>query len=371
MTTGTDFTRIFDEKIYIRYGIYLDNVEKDDLFKEALIQSLEDNYSILTIQGRFDDMASVIKVNKRFELNNNRIYTSIIEIANITGVLIKTITTELPHNLANGDSVILSDVQGLTTTPAINGSTFPVSIIDTNTFTITVTVTAGVYVANSGTISRVLSSTNADKLIFNYNHLLAIKSSFVQPLPYQILDATNTQPIRIKVDKRNNIKTDEKIYITNVVGNTNANGNKYVKKINTYEFDLYNDKDFLQPVSGNGVYGGTGQTNRIVDRIAVALFSEEKISDYDIPTIQEPRVERGDQMLQIAPYDSVCSEISIDYISNEIQEIISTNTAINLEATYPRNFIYFILDKAVNLYAQRVKDQELFQTSALNLQKEQ
>lgn len=368
-TYGTDIDRIFDEKVYMRYGVYLDNVEKNDLLQEALVQSIENKYDALSEQKEFDDLNSVIKLNQIFELNNNKIYTTSIPIKNIQIGNPTTIITAIPHNLVTGDKVFFTEVQGTISAVIIN-IFFTVTVTSPTEFTIPLNSTTFVYISPSGHISQHQSSNSIPKLIYNYNHLLSVKAKYTQTLNLKVTDVSNTQPIRIKVDKRNNIKTSELLSLSGVVGNTNANGTFYVKKVNTYQFDLFQDKDFLIPTTGNGDYQGTGVVSRIYYKNARALFSDQKISIYENASVQSPKVERGEQMLQIAPYDSKCYEITIDYISDLLQNINVLDSVINLEDYYHIDFVYFVLNYAVNLYAQRVKDVELFQSSAIELQKE-
>lgn len=368
-TTGIDLNRIFDAKIDKAYSGFYNSIKKNDLFKEALTKSIEERYRGLDEQKEYDDLSSLIKLNQVFALNNNKIYVTPIHISDISGALTKTVTTTIPHNVIAGDNVAFSDVQGLTTTPAINGISFAVISATGTTFTIDVTATSGTYIANSGQIIKVTSSSGIDKLIGDYNHLLAVKTKYNQQLNCKMIDASNAQPIRIKVDKRNNLKSGDKIEISGIIGNTNANGTYFIKKINSFNFDLYLDKDFLNPITGNGVYQGISSITRPLYKYVTNLFSNQKISAYEMATIDNPKVERGNQMLQIAPYDYVCSEISIDYISDTIQGIDVADAVVNLEDYYHIDFLYFVLDTAANLFSQRIKDDELYKTSSVELSK--
>jgi len=363
--TGTDFLRIYEGKIDAAYSNYLSPTQENDLIKEALFKTILDIYSSLSDQESYDDIVPIIKTGKIFGLNGNKIYTNPIPISNVIGIFSLTIfNTAVPHNLAVGDFITIAGVAGITS--SINATFFVATINTTTQFSITHTL-AGTYIANTGQVTEVGdgSASNVSKMVSDYYALLALKAKYIQTLQLSITDATNTSPIRIKINKRNNIKTGEVINISGINGNSNANGDRYVKKINTYGFDLYADKDLAVPVGGNGVFAGAGTIKRIHYKSATPYFSSRQISEYSKPSVTSPQFDRADNQIKILPNDSVCSEITMDYITVPPVEIDVANTTLDLENFYHYDFLIMVANKAKEMFFERSKDFESLQADIM------
>ena len=154
------------------------------------------------------------------------------------------------------------------------------------------------------------------------------------------------------------------------MNNTNANGDRYVKRVNRTTFALYNDKALTDPVSSNGSYQGLASVKRVYYNYADPLVSGDKISNYDIASQQKPLYELGQVMIKLAPEDQVCSEITMDYLTNATVYFDVSNAVINLEDTYPIDFLYYVIAKAVQLFSQEVNDKEKYQTSSIEINQE-
>lgn len=365
---GTDVKIIFETKIDKTYSSFLNTVKQNNYLSEALTSSVLDAYRSLQKEETFADISNLIRTNKVCLINNNQIYIWFLDITNISFAgLTVTVTTRLPHNIIAGDLVKFSDVSGLTFTPAVNGNFFTVLTTPSlRSFTFTVTAAAGAHVANTGKIvSHQLSGI--DKLIPDFNYFLNVKQKYFQRQRFKVKSITNSQPIKITVDRRSDLRTGDYLNISGVVGNTNANGSFYIKKAGAYSFDLYYDKALTQAASGNGTFQGIPVINRIVYKVATPIFSSTKIDSFEQPSINNPRFERGDGFLKLHPLDTACEEITVDYVSIPPVEIDVTNSVIDLEDTYSAEFLYYVIDKAVNLFSQSVKDTELYQTSSIEL----
>jgi len=363
--TGAEFELIFSQKIDKAYSAYLSPAQETTLFKEALYDTIREIYTNLSSQESYDDILPVIKTGAVFKLNNNKIYVSPIQISNVFGVLTNTIiTTVTPHNLVAGDFITMEDIAGITTSPVINGTFTVTSFLNSaNQFSVTATVTAGTYTSGTGKVSHVDDggSTNVNKMIADYWGLLALKAKYSQTLPVRITAATNTTPVRIKTDRRNNLKTGEKINISGINALTNANGDRYVKKINTYEYDLYADKDLMNPINGNGVFGGVGTIKRIHYNSAMPNYAATQIGKYAEPTISFPKFDRGDMQIKILPTDYTCEEITADYVTIPPIEIDASNTTIDLENYYHYDFLVMVASQAAKMFFNRSKDFESLQ----------
>ena len=368
-TTGVDFKRILEAKYGKTYSGFLSTVKQNDLVKEALNLSITDVYNELAEQITYDHLISIIRTEQVFGLNNNKLFVLPVAISNIdiSNVLAPIVTTSTPHNLINGDVVGFANTAGLTTTPALNGSTFTVTVLSTTTFSIVTTAASGTYTASTGAITTV-TLAGVNKLVSDYSDLLSLKANYNQKLDLKILEATNTSPVKIKVDKRNNINTGEKIKIAGIAGNTNANGSYYAKVIKSKEFEIYVDKDLTVPVTGNGVSGGNGTIKRVLYKVATPYLSSNKISVYETPTITMPQFERSDSMLKVYPTDVTCEEITIDYIRGDYATIDVSDSSVDLELTYPFDLLIYIANKAARLFFERTKDFESMQASFISEQ---
>ena len=372
--TGINFNDDFSQKIDKSFSGFLDTTQRNSLFREALLLSIEDVYKNLDKQKDFDSINSIIRTNQVYKINNNKLYVKPIPIISVTAIILMfpltIIVTRIPHNLITGDQVLLTEIAG--TMSILNNTFYTVTVIDTVTFTIPVFNPTEIHTPNTGKISQHQSATLIPKLIPDYIHLLAVKFLYAQNTPaIRITDASNSQPIMITLNTRNNnIKTGEKITHSGILGNTNANGTFYVKKVGALKYQLFQDKEFMLPTAGNGAFTGVALLTKPIYTFAVPYYSSRKISGFDTPTIDNPAFERAENLIKAQPLDSVCLEATCDYIGNGIVDIISTDSAINLNDTYPEYFLYMVLDKAVHLLAAQVKDTELYQTSALELAQE-
>jgi len=365
--TGQDISRIFNTKIDKSYSGFINNVKQNDILAEALTSAILDGYRALQKEETFSDMSNMIKTNKVFFVNNNQIYLWFLDISNVTFVgLTVTVTTRLPHNLAIGDNVTFQNIAGFTSA-TINGTAHTILTAPTsNTFTFTIAAITGTYTANTGQLIQHQLS-GVDKLIPDMNYLLASRQKFYQKINAKVTGASNTQPIVITIDKRNNLKTGDFINQSGFVNITNANGDFYIKKLNSYKYELYRDKDLTIPVSGNGTFQGLAEINRIFYKVATPVFSSTKIDSFEQASASNPKFERGDGLIKFHPLDKTCQEVSLDYVTLPPVVIDVTNATIDLEDTYAPEFLYYVLDKAVNLFAQYYKDTELYNTSSIEL----
>lgn len=362
--TGVEFERIWADKIDKAYSAYLDPMQENNLFKEAIYETALNIYNGLSDEKTYDDISSVIKTNKIFNLNANTIHTSPIPITGISfsGTNV-TITTAKPHNIAVGDSITTSAISGIVSVPVINGTFVVTGFVNNEfNFSITSTYTSGTYTANTGSIIDI-TLNSVKKIVIDYLGLLAMKTKFIQELKLSVTEASNSSPIRIRVDKRTNIKSGELINVSGVVDNTNANGDRYFKKINTYEFDLYLDSDLRSPVSGNGVFSGSAKLNRIYYKSATPYYSSQQIAKYKEPTISFPQFDRAENVLKVLPNDRVCQEITMDYLIIPSVFIDVSNSTVDLENYYSYDFLIGVMDTAKDMFFMRSKDFESLQAS--------
>lgn len=204
-------------------------------------------------------------------------------------------------------------------------------------------------------------------LIPDYLHLLAIKSKYTFNLFISLSAATNATPIVITVNERSNLRTGDNIEISGVIGNTNANGVFYLKKLSDFKFSLYSDIDLQVPVAGNAAYISGGTISRIYYKYAKLYRSDTKIGVLAQPTVDYPKYETVSNLIKL--YPTGCQQVTIDYITTATVLIDVSNNVIDLELTYPYQFLQYVSTTAASIFSGEVKDNEQQRTSEIDLSK--
>lgn len=359
--TGQDFTNLFNLKTDNAYSQYYDpTVQLPLLFQEGLVEAIEKKYNKRADQKDYDDISSLIKTSTVYGINNNKIYTSAINISNVTNIgTAVTVTTSLTHNIIIGQSAIISGALDITN---INGTFTVLSTPTTTSFTYTAAILpVGTYTANSANLTYA-------NMIPDYNHILAIKAKFLdQFVGLSVVKATNATPIRITLSGPNNIRSKQIITINSVVGNTAANGQFYVKKINSVTMDLYSDWNLITPVAGNGTYASGGNVYNVLYKYCTPYYSERKIAHLSDPKMDRPKYEDANNSLKIYPSYSTCQEVAVDYVTNPSIFIDPLDDVLDLELYYPLDFLLFVADVCKDIFFSNTKDFESVQKSQLDI----
>ncbi len=195
--------------------------------------------------------------------------------------------------------------------------------------------------------------------IANYRHLLITKGRFLSPQYVTVTAATNATPIVITIGQRTNFRSGERFSLSGLGGNTAANGSRYFKKLNTYQFALYTDEFLQVPVSGNGTYTSGGQISRIEYNECKPLRSGEKYNTFAIGTVYDPKYETGDGYLKIMPFNITCDEITADYVHLPAQVIDVTDSTTDLLPFYSQMFLDELVTETAKLLGQDSRDQLL------------
>ncbi len=358
MMTGQYLYQLLQQKTGQAYSGYLDTFKSDKIFKEAYIKALELNYKKGLTQSQKDNTTSLTSVNNPVILfagaYANRLQTQPLQISNVTIGSGTTfiITTVLPNNVPTGTSVTISGVTGTLNMNTANG-TFSAFSSSGNTFTIVVASATGVY--NAGTGSVITEIT-----IPNYWHLLAIKCRFVQPdYTWSIVSVTgNAVPIIVTLSGYNSYRTGDVVTIGGVLGNYNANGTFYIKKLNSFKIQLFSDANLQVPAIGAAAYTTGGTLSKVYYKYAFPYISEQKISSITVPTPDLPAFEIANNLINIYPQSPICTNATIDYITKPLVQITSTDNVIDLENYYPQDFLFYVLDTAAELFSEQVRDRE-------------
>lgn len=368
MLTGRDIDLYFSQKSDISYSAYLDQTKKNRLFKNAMFVCCDKKYLNLEDQKTFDEMAALISTENVFSVNNNKIYTSPLQITNIQfntpSVNIATITTALPNNLRDGETVTIS---GVLSNPAltnnINGS-FVATIASATTFTIPYVYVAGTYTPNTGQVTYA-------EMVSDYMHLYAVKCKYLEPLNIPVNNSSGVSPISIFFKIKNKIRSGDQIIISGATHNLAMNGTWYVKQISSVGYYLYQDADFLIPSTGGVAYSlPEGTVSKISYEYAKPNFSDRKIDQFNESEVDLPKYETANKLLKFYPTNRSCSEITLDYITVPKVFIDVTDNSTDLSLVYPEKYLYWIIDMSIKLFSTPLRDtllnQEITQELVLN-----
>lgn len=353
MLTTSQIKSYFLNKIDKSYTGYFDDTRLNRIFKSALLNSVEQKYRTLDQEKVYEELRFLIKTEKEFVPNNNKIYLQPLSISAITlGVGTATIFTELPHNLIAGDEVNISGVTDIT--GSINGNFTVTSSANEYSFVITQAGLGGTYTSITGLLqNNPLSNSN---WIFDYMHLLTVRANF-KPIKNLIISSVISGGItKITFTTPHNIRPQELISITGTTGTgtiDDLNG--------TWNILRYDDYSIWINVSTTGLYTGGITIKEYYYEYCKYNYSDRKISVFGIPKVDEPSLDISDNLMKIYPLDEICEEITIDYIARPSVYIdFSDVTLTNFDwgTRYPEKFLYFVMDYAANLVYSFIRDTE-------------
>lgn len=223
-----------------------------------------------------------------------------------------------------------------------------------------------IYTPTSNTISIIEGGTG----ISDYFHLLNLKAKYI--IPYtdnSIIGATNATPIVIELLKPLGIQSGVMVVISGVTGNTNANGQRYVKRITPTRYALYSDVNLLTPVAANANYISGGTISRVFYEwnFATSLKPNRKFSELNKATVDAPMTEIANSMIKIYPLTWSCSEITVDYLSIPVY-IDVDDSSTDLHSIYSQDFINDIANECARLVGKYTRDFTLEQGATIEMQ---
>lgn len=390
LTTGNSLYKDFYRIVGMEYTGYLSPVQLSNELERAFIQAIYDIFvsgnQTTTQKDRLNTLVNtgVVLTN----INNNQIYTQPVSIVNVVNVATTSwyFVPFLPPNLVIGQTIIIQNIAGFTNNPP-SGSYVVTNLIGSQVYFTAPASGGGAYTAGSGSFvfpgGMLFIGNNYSQFnnLNDYWRFLAMKVQFNtslslpaivrkwSPITPAIASITgNSVPVIVTMNYYTNLRNEDNISITGVSGNTNANGSFYIKKLNDIQFALYVDKYFQAPVIGNGAYGGGGSLSRILYRYCTPYLSDEKINSLNKPSPENPRYELANTLIKIYPQDIPAQQVTIDYIRRPTQIYASgyiidcTDSVINLENFYPKDFLTLITNVAANTFLAELRDD-----SGLNL----
>lgn len=356
--TGNDVYNLFLNKIDKSYSKFIDPIKLNRFFRMSLTNLLDKKYVGLVTQKEYDELRSVISTEKVFAINNSKIPIAPISIKSITNTgLLVIVETLLEHNISDNQIITISGVQGLVTTPSINGQVTVFNSPTLNTFTFPVTFISGSYIPNTGVITY-------DNMIDDYLHLSTIRCKIPQPMRgLYVTNTSNRTPCIVTFNKPNNLATGEMVSISGSP-NTTINGTFYYESLTDKRGRLWNDARLTNPVISNDNNQSGGKISRIFYNYAEPLYSDRKISDFEVSEAYSPTVQTADSFLKFHPD---CMEITIDYISKPKVYIDCQDSSFDIELIYPAKFLYLLVDETILLYTSPSRDMLLAQLTTKDI----
>ena len=341
----------FEQKVDQAYTGYFDKTKMNRLFKDTLYRVVNEKLDNYGIQKSREEISFLIKTGIVKTINGNKIATAPTPITNITvNPTTIDVTFDNPHNVILGDSITISGVVGTLSMNLANG-TFSPTIIDEYTLQCTINLN-GVYTANTG-------SMTFSKMLDDYYRLLIAKAKVLENNELTVVGATNTSPIKVKVTEQNNLRSGELITISGVLGNTNANGSFYIRRVNGKEFELFTDAILKVPVAGNAAYTSGGELARSNYEYCKELVSDKKIAVYSWADAQTPLYETTDKFLKFYPSENTIGEVTVDYCKLP-KEIDFNDLTTNYTLFYNDKFLYYLIDQAAKTFGLEIRDTELY-----------
>lgn len=192
----------------------------------------------------------------------------------------------------------------------------------------------------------------------DYYRLFATRLIVEDATTYTVTAATNTSPIKLSLNKRSRYRTGDYIKIAGVLGNTNANGNRYLKQLNNFDYQLYTDAALSNPVAGSGTYTSGGTISTLYDTYVQVSNSSRKYATLSSPTASTPEVIFGDGGIKIYPLDKPCNQSYLDYIKFPTVFPDKDDVATDLQLSYSQDFLYQIINKLAQLTETYSRDSE-------------
>ena len=344
--TGQEVYKIFLGKIDKSYSKFIDKTKLNRLFKMALTNLLEKKYLGLTTQKQYDELRFQIKSERVVPIRNNKVSIAPIIVKNVTNnglmVVVETLT---PHNIADGQMVTISGVNGIASVPSINSTLLVNNVPSPTTFTFITSFISGTYI-DGGLV------TYAD-MIDDYMHLFSVKCKSKETLRgLKVSNTLSRTPCVITFNKHNNLALGEVIEISNSA-NASINGVFYYEPLTDVKGKLWYDKEMTQAVMSQDNNVVSGDISRVYYQYAEPLYSDSKISLFNKAKHDNPKVQTADAFLLFTPD---CVEISIDYMAKPKYFVDCNDNLFDLEVIYPTKLIYLLIDETILLYTSPSRD---------------
>ena len=354
MTTGAEFYNFIKNGIDQNYTGYLNSTRANRLIRASEIRIAEKLYSTNKTEKTSDELSPLTLMNQVITVRDNRFYTGPLRITAATFIgSIVSVTTDSDHQLQVGDSLTISDLQGLN----INNTYTVLTVPTPNQVTFTQIGVVGVWVQGTGSISTPF-------MFANILHPLAIETTFTdnELLDIEFVSTANVPYIRF--DIRNKVRNNTKIRILNALGVTGLNGDFYCKQRNRTSVYIYTNEALTIPAVLSGTYQGSGQAKIIVSEYSTRMHSDRRIAPSSQADVWAPKYGISNNSIILFPTNSICDSVKVDYMRYPPITIDVLNTTLDLEQYYDFKYLMKIVDEAVVSFMLQVREPE--QAQAMN-----
>jgi len=360
MVTGLDLSKLFDDKIDNSYSDYVSVAKKQRAFDNAFLRVIENKYRGMDTQKEFDELSELMVIDKSVFLNYNRFRTTPVPVSSVTIGTPTVFTFGAEHNLAEGDTFVVSGVSGTST--GINQThTVPVGGVTSPTVITLQTTSTGTATSNTG--SALTSISQGDTMLGDYLHVLAIKCymyDYDDSVP--VYKAYAGTPGVLEFFRP--IKARSKDYVH---GSTFSGQVGFVtlKQINEFKYEIYQaafPSSFSTPITlTQAQANGINSVEQVEENWAKYIQSDRRISKSGEPTIDEPRFNQHKNFILIHPQSAVCPLVSVDYIRKPSVEIRVDDNIQDLTLFYSETLLNRLTDEAVKMFYQEVRDPNQYQ----------
>ena len=371
MTTGVDILRIFDREVDQAYTDFESTVQKTDRFKVAMTNVVEKIYRGLDTQKDYDDIRSLIVIDKYLNLSSGALSLSPSLISSVAitfipavGVYQVVISFSSPHALSSSDmsSLVFSNTSNSgVSASAWAGSTTYTVISPTQIEGTSLVAVSGTYIANS--VSVYSSASTAG----NYNHLLAVKPLYQKPLAYEYSRIASINGSKIKFSRPNSLRTGDVIVITTSPIVNGFQQNIYLKRLSSVLYESYSDSLFVNPISLPNIPSNTDYSMTVLSGdYAEKMSAHELVSRFSGRKTEFPGYLIDQNKIIFRPNQPVPTHAYLSYIKSDAVFFDLSSTNIDYETVYSRKFIQRVIDEAVADFNRSVRDY-----NALNVENNQ
>lgn len=346
--TGQELSLLFDTRIDDSYSDDSQGAPRQRLFDDAFIRTIEDRYrGVGSTQKELDEISEVLVSSGSAVVRNNRVRVRPLPVTLITfnGTIV-TFTLATDHDLQVGDSFTISSATGLT---GANG-------------TYTATAVSGITVTAadpgiSGTFIPGAAKLTFSAMLADYLHMLSVKCRMRPRRNGDRISAMTTgQTTVIEFSIPTAYRSEEAIALTGALGVVGILPVMYLKKLNRYRYQIFSDQYLTTPLVTSGTYQGQATVKRVSTRAAVYFMPDQDISQLSKPTAMFPGVRMADSYLHILPEDQECDLISMDYIRVPSVRIDLNDAVTDLSLHYTERFLNRVVDEAIKLFYESVRD---------------
>lgn len=366
-TTWATLYLYLQQKVGKPYTGFLGPARANRLVRESLFLGADLRYRGLDTQKDYDELSVLIKTGKTHTPINNIISllpASILSIGQSGGLSpTVTIVTRTPHWMITGSTATVAGVAGYVMASGSFDGNWVITRLSDTSFSYVATgaqVTSGAYTGTARTY-------NVAQTVLDYYHYFEGKAKYSKLLTPTITGITIAADAVITTNVRHNLRAEDQIVIASVTGTgvlpTNINGTQTVTEI-------ISSTQFKIGVSTlTGTYTSGGTLSRDYYKWCVQYI--DKIGVFGKPSLEYPRVEFTENAIKIYANETLltetCTEFTINYMATPAVEPDMANTTLDLEFYYSKGFLYFLMDKAAELFTGQIKDQVRQQTEKMAL----